>query len=99
MNKYTIKVDNGLPVLKVDFDSYIAYSVTNESFTSWNNYEKFEGKAFRIYDKSRYLDFIKVHTFASDDYPSTFRYYGMVCLDHIVNIVTVAKPIISEIDR
>ena len=86
-----------MPVIQMDFDSYIAYSVTNESFTSWDDYEEFEGKAFRIYKRSRYLDFIKVHTFACDDYPGHFEHYGIVCLDHIVNVVSVEKPVINEV--
>jgi len=35
-------------------------SVRSESFTSWDNYEIFEGKtSFIIYEKSRFLDYIK----------------------------------------
>jgi len=43
-NTYPIIIDKDLPVLQLDFESYIAYSVTNESFTSWDEYEQFEGK-------------------------------------------------------
>ncbi|AUG57486.1 hypothetical protein [Acetivibrio saccincola] len=96
-NLYPIIEDEKMPVIQMDFDSYIAYSVTNESFTSWDDYEEFEGKAFRIYKRSRYLDFIKVHTFACDDYPGHFEHYGIVCLDHIVNVVSVEKPVINEV--
>lgn len=96
---YQITVDMDLPILQMDFESYIAYSITNESFTSWDDYEIFDGKAFRIYTKSRYLDFIKEHTFAhqvcGDVYPH-LTHYGIVCLNHIVNIVSTTAPSIIE---
>lgn len=94
---FPIEIDNTLPVLQIDFKSYIAYAVTNESFTTWDEYEEFQGKAFRIYNKSRYLDFIGEHTFASKDYPGEFKHYGIVCLNHIINIVSVDIPIVSEL--
>lgn len=96
---FPVYVDVNLPILQVDFKSYIAYSVTNESYTTWDDYEVFEGKAFRIYSKSRYLDFIRTHTFADENYPGPFVHYGVVCLNHILNIVSTTPPIIKEIDR
>ncbi|MFT8341247.1 MULTISPECIES: hypothetical protein [Clostridium] len=99
---YPINIDAHLPTLQLDFESYIAYSITNESFTSWDDYEVFEGNAFRIYTKSRYLDFIKEHTFAhqvcGDVYP-TLTHYGIVCLNHIVNIVSTCTPVIVETNK
>ncbi|HOA80316.1 MAG TPA: hypothetical protein PKK61_04540 [Defluviitaleaceae bacterium] len=99
-NTYSIIIDKDLPILQLDFESYIAYSVTNESFTSWDEYEQFEGKAFMIYTKSRYLDFIKEHTLADqicgDVYPP-FRHYGIVCLNHIIDIVSIDTPKVTEI--
>lgn len=99
---YPINIDTDLPLIQLDFESYISYSITNESFTSWDEYEIFEGKAFRIYTKSRYLDYIKTHTFAhqvcGDVFPPLTN-YGIVCFNHIVNIVSTATPIIIETDK
>jgi len=96
---YSVYTDEKLPILQIDFKSYISYSVTNESYTSWDDYEVFEGKALRVYSKSRYLDFINTHTFANKDYPGPFVHYGIICLNHIINIVSVDKPVIKEIRR
>lgn len=96
---YSVDTDMYLPILQIDFESYIAYSVTNDSYTSWDDYEVFEGKAFRIYSKSRYLDFINTHTFADKDYLGLFVHYGIICLNHIINIVSVDKPVVKEINR
>jgi hypothetical protein len=98
-DSYSIDIDYTLPIIQLDFECYIAYSVRNESYTALDDYEKFKGKIFRIYDKSRYLDFIKVGTFATDDYPGPFKHYGIICLNHIVDIVSTSEPIITEITR
>ncbi|MCZ8520962.1 MULTISPECIES: hypothetical protein [Paenibacillus] len=98
LDAYPINVDENEPLIQIEFERYIAYSVRNESYTSWDEYEEFEGKVFRIYRKSRYLDFIGVSTFATEDFPGPFKHYGICCLDHIVDIVSVSEPIVSEIE-
>ncbi|NMC55673.1 MAG: hypothetical protein GYA50_00405 [Eubacteriaceae bacterium] len=95
----SFEVDYTLPLIQIDFDWYIGYSVLNECFTVRDNYEKFIGKTFRIYTKSRYLDFIKAGTIASVDYPGPFKHYGIVCLNHIIDVVSANEPIIKEIQR
>ena len=96
---YSIDVDESLPLIELDFEWYIGYSIRNESYTSWDDYEEFEGKTFRIYSKSRYLDFIKVGTFATDNYPGPYKHYGITCLKHVVDVVSVSVPIIKEVHR
>lgn len=65
---HSINPDCSLPLIQMDFEWYIGYSVRNEAYTVWDDYEKFNGKIFRIYNESRYLDFIKVSTIATEDY-------------------------------
>lgn len=96
-NVHSIDYDYTLPLIQIDFESYIGYSILNESFTSLDDYEKFEGKAFRICSKSRYLDFIKVDTFASEEYPGPFIHYEIACFNHIIDIVSISEPIVSEL--
>ncbi|RUT46567.1 hypothetical protein EJP82_12015 [Paenibacillus anaericanus] len=96
---YSLDVDETVPLIQMDFEGYIGYSIRNESYTSWDDYEEFEGKIFRIYSKSRYLDFIKVGTFASEDYPGSFKHYGISCLNHVVDVASVSEPIIKEVQR
>ncbi|WP_229753383.1 hypothetical protein [Paenibacillus segetis] len=98
-DSYSINIDESLPLIQIDFETYVGYSNRNESFTSWDEYEEFEGKIFRIYINSRYLDFIKVSTFASEDYPGPFKHYGITCLNHVVDVVSVSEPIIKEVQR
>ncbi|GAB6989876.1 hypothetical protein [Paenibacillus pini] len=96
---YSINADKNSTIIQIEFQSYIAYSVRNESFTTWDDYEEFEGKIFRIYKKSRYLDFVSVGTFATEDFPGSFRHYGISCLDHIVDIVTISEPVVTEVEK
>ncbi len=109
MNGYILKStraiipDNNYSDIIIDFDTYITYSVRNESFTSWDDYEIFDGNmAFRIYKKSRFLDFIKSSTTAlevcGDVYPPLFH-YGIVCLNHIIDIASYSKPTVTEIAK
>lgn len=85
------------PIIQVDFHSYIAYSIRNEFFTSWDDYEEFDGKTFRIYKKSRYLDFISNGIFASKDFPKPYKHYGICCIDHVVDIISTSEPVVREI--
>lgn len=85
------------PIIQVDFHSYIAYSIKNEFFTSGDDYEEFDGKTFRIYKKSRYLDFISNGIFASKDFPKPYKHYGICCIDNVVDIISTSEPIVREI--
>ena len=84
---------------EIMFGSYIAYSVLNESFASVGESEEYSGRFFRIYSKSRFVDYVRAATFASDDYPGKSTHYEIACLDHIVDIVSVDEPHISLLPR
>nr|WP_260871282.1 hypothetical protein [Paenibacillus sp. Y412MC10] len=98
-DSYSIDIDESLPHIQIDFEWYIGYSVRNESYTVWDDYEEFEGKIFRIYSKSRYLDFISTSTIATEEYPGPYKHYGISCLNHVIDIVSTTDPIIVEIPR
>ena len=74
------------------FGSYVAYAVLNESFASVDEYEEYSGRFFRTYSKSRFLDYVRRASFASDDYPGKSTHYEVACLDHIVDVVSVDAP-------
>lgn len=84
-------------LIQVNFNSYIAYSIRNEFFTSWDDYEEFGGKTFRIYKKSRYLDFISNGIFASKDFARPYKHYGICCIDHVVDIISTSEPVVREV--
>ncbi|KZD38168.1 hypothetical protein B4083_2633 [Bacillus cereus] len=96
----SIDVDDNLPIVQLDFESYVAYSVTNESFTVMDDYEISEGRIFRVYSKSRYLDFVKTGTIAEFIFPEEqFVHYQIPCLNHIIDIISYDEPKITGIKR
>ncbi|MGN4125499.1 hypothetical protein ACMGD3_10885 [Lysinibacillus sphaericus] len=93
---HPIEIDENLPIIQIDFDSYVSYSVFDESF--YGTEDNYKGNAIRIYEQSRYLDFVIEGTIANDIYPDKeFSHYGVSCLDHIIEIVSHDVPVVSEV--
>ncbi|QQK77583.1 hypothetical protein HUG15_19680 [Salicibibacter cibarius] len=97
---FPIVVDEEMPLLQIDFKTYISYTVNDESFAFSHVAETFEGNCFRIFTKSSYLDFIDNRTIASDIYPDDpYVHYEIVALDHIIDVISYDDPTITEIKR
>jgi len=96
---YPIVSDETCNSYEIIFASYIAYAVLNESYAGVDEYEKYTGRYFRVYSQSHFLDYVRVATFASEDYPGKFAHYEVACLDHIVEVVSVSEPEISLLRR
>ncbi|HSJ36860.1 MAG TPA: hypothetical protein VK945_01455 [Planococcus sp. (in: firmicutes)] len=87
---------------QIVFPTYAAYSVVADDFTSLNKDEMYEGSAFRIYEKSMYLDFFrnraggkeKVHAPARKEY----THYSFECIEHVVDVISSDSPIVMKID-
>jgi hypothetical protein len=84
---------------EIIFGSYIAYAVLNESYASVDEGQESTGKYFRVYSKSRFLDYVGAASFASEDYPGNSTHYEIACLDHIVEVVSVDEPEINLMRR
>lgn len=94
------EVEKDSSTIQLDFESYISYSIINESFTEIDKYEISEGERFRIFTKSRYLDFVKISTIAEDIFPNDpFIHYCIPCLNHIIDIISFEEPKITELKR
>lgn len=97
---HSTEVDEELPIVQLDFDSYVSYSIINESLTVLDDYEIFEGNSFRIFKKSRYLDFINKGTIVNDVFPEEkLIHYEIACLDHIIDVISFDETIVTEIKR
>ena len=92
-----IIVTNESRVFEIYFDSYIGYSVIDESLALPDDSEVFSGRIFCVYKKSNYLDFLRKASFASEDHPGPFIHYGFNCLNHIVDIASADEPQIKEL--
>ncbi len=85
----------GCKIFELHWPNYIAYSIRNESFCTADAYEQFEGRLFVKYMRSHYLDFVTKATFADASHPGPFVHYGIVCLNHIIDVVAVSPPTVK----
>ncbi|NEQ43120.1 MAG: hypothetical protein F6K00_06010 [Leptolyngbya sp. SIOISBB] len=99
-----IKLENCAPIFvgtdsrgyKIKFEQYLAYSIRNESYAMPVAGEVFEGRRFRTYSRSQYLEFVYSTTFVNNQYPGATAHYGLVCEDHIIDVVSVDAPEIEQ---
>ena len=92
-----VQSDSGCQLFEFNWRAYVAYGVRNETFTSWDENEVFEGRLFRLYTKSHFRNYVAHGTFASDEYPGPLQHWCVVCLNHIVDVVGCAEPNIRRI--
>ena len=92
-----IVADETTPKYEVRFASYVAYSVRNESYVSWDESETWTGRLFRVYTDSKFLDYVGAATFATDEYPGPLTHYELATLNHIVDVVTTVEPGVERI--
>jgi|HubBroStandDraft_1064217.scaffolds.fasta_scaffold149284_1 hypothetical protein len=84
-------------IFEVTWKHYIAYCIRNELYAEATKDEVIAaGKMFRLYSKSRFLDYISRATFATSEYPGPFQHYGVVSENHIIDVVSVDPPDIRE---
>ena len=84
---------------EVVFPAYVAYAVRNESYTVADPYEVFTGRLAVTYTRSRFLDFVGAGTIASPAYPGPFTHYGLLCLNHIVDVAALEPPVVRVLRR
>ena len=86
---------------KITFTNYLAYFVRDETFTVWNDEEKFIGYSFRKYSKSNFLDYLQSST--NIDYAKNFMsvneyfHFGFCCENHIIDIASSKEPLIEKL--
>lgn len=86
-------VDN--QTYEVFFDSYIGYSVIDESYAAPSEGEVFVGRIYCVYEKSAYLDYLLNASCAGEEYPGHFKHYGFNCLNHVIDIASTEEPVIN----
>ena len=80
------------------WDSYIGYSVVNESYSNGEPPESGgKGRLFEEYERSNYLEYLSKASFATADYPGPFRHWAIYCLDHTIDVVSHVEPIAREL--
>jgi hypothetical protein len=92
-----IESDDSCRVFELVWPTYVCYSVRNESFCTMDKAEAWEGRLFCLYSKSHFLDYVSRATFASADYPGPLRHWGVNCLNHIIDVVSVSEPKVRRV--
>lgn len=80
----------------VRFESYIGYSVINESFDGGDRATFERHESVVTADDSDWLDYLKKSTFAFQII-NGIRHYQIRCLDHIINVAADEPPFIDSI--
>lgn len=83
-------------LFEVFWESYAAYGVRNESYTG-DEPAEFEGKLFRLYSRSLYLDYVRSASKYVSSLVPNHRHWGIVCVNHIVDVVSNVEPRIRRI--
>ncbi|MBR6801647.1 MAG: hypothetical protein IKM61_07850 [Eubacteriaceae bacterium] len=86
---------------EIIFEGYIMYRVLNESYSLGDEYDKFSGKYFRVYERSRFLESMKYGVFCQKDqsgeyYPGKWVHYGICSQNHVVDIISHIPPVVRR---
>ena len=86
----------GCKTFELVWDQYAAYLVVEElaGTGGWSESEIYEGKLFRIYTKSNFLDHL------ARDIGETLepiQHYKLICLNHLIDIAAAKPPRVREI--
>jgi hypothetical protein len=83
-------------LFEIIWEHYVAYNVMNESYARVDDYYAGQsGKLMKIYSKSRFLDYLALASIASKDYPGPIVHYGLICLNHVIDVVSQTQPTIN----
>ncbi|WP_430786682.1 hypothetical protein VBD025_14450 [Virgibacillus flavescens] len=91
--------DKQITKLQIAFPNPLTFSIISDDFTYYDHTEEYSGEAFRIYTKSRHLDYIEKMTQSRNE---TFSYgecvqYTLNCFEDTVDIFTSIAPSIIEV--
>ena len=95
-----IETDSTCRIFRLIFERrhMVSYTVLNESFGMYPEPPEFTGNLFRIFSRSRLLDFTKQTTYASDEYPGgVLQHYEIACLNHVIDVICTAPPKITVV--
>lgn len=83
---------------QIDFPYYVTFLTAVDDHTRWNDRERFRGNAFRIYEQTPFLEYLKNDFLSSTNFiGKELTLYGLACIDHIVYIASYVEPIVKEI--
>jgi hypothetical protein len=89
---YSIEVTDQSRRFAIVFQDVLTYQVTNESYTSGDEYEIRTPGVLCKYERSRYLDFVRSSTLIESFSTGNYFHFGLLLEDDIVDVVTQSEP-------
>jgi hypothetical protein len=92
-NAVPVAPNSDTPTFEILFESYVGYLVRNESFATPSPNETWDGsRSFRQYHASSFLAYMRRSAYATDEYPGPVGHFAVVCVDHVVDVISTAPP-------
>jgi hypothetical protein len=94
---YPIHADSTSRRFIVWFASHkiVRYMILNESYSEPPEaLEEFSGRHFRVFSKSRLLDFVRVTSNGLVAINESITHYEIVCQNHIIDVIALGPPVI-----
>ena len=101
-------IPDSSPTYRITFESYVGYNVRNESYVCADDSEVFiseydqtsgsdrnYGNKFRLYTKSKYLEYLHENTFA--DQIEDYTHYAICCENQVIDVASCDIPIIEKL--
>ncbi|MRH43253.1 hypothetical protein GH741_11235 [Aquibacillus halophilus] len=85
-----------ITTLQIDFAHNVMFSIIPDDFTEYDHSERFSGNTFKVYTKSRQLEFAEKMTPHSRDVFSNKKllHYSIVCFEDNVDVFSYVEPTI-----
>jgi hypothetical protein len=93
---HAIESNENSRLFEIIWDHYIAYNVMNESYARADEYDVAKsGRLMKTYSRSHFLDYLALVSIASEDHPGPFIHYGLICLNHVIDVACSDPPAIN----
>lgn len=85
-------------LFRVTWVAYIAYSVRNESYVLADEGGRFElGNLARVYSRSKFLEYVRAATIASNEYAGPSQHVQILCECHIIDVISTTTPTVRRL--
>lgn len=92
---YRVEFDSSCATFEWNWDVYVRYQITNESFGLSVPENRGKENA-TCHQESDLLEYLSRSSIASNEYPGTLYHFQFVCSDHIVDIVSRSHPHVEK---
>jgi len=81
----------------ITFEQVLAYHMAEENYTFTNDYDIKSKGVICKYERSHYLDFIKVSSLIDSLKSKQYVHYGLILENHIIDIICLTEPKILQL--